>query len=69
MTTTAGMGPYTYTYTPGTSYAGVSTNTHNQNGLAAGTYSVGVKTNYGCNVNKSFTILNTLTSSGTKVTQ
>lgn len=67
VTTTAGLGPYTYTYNPGTSYQAILANTHSRTGLAAGTYSVGVKTNYGCSVNKSFTITNTLTTASPKL--
>ena len=62
VTTTSGLGPYTYTYTPGTTFSGVLSNTHSRTGLAPGSYSVGVKTNYGCNVNKSFTIQKSLKS-------
>ena len=63
VTATAGLGPYTFTYTPpGTVLSGILSNINSRSNLAPGSYSVGVKTNFGCNVNKSFTILNTLTT-------
>ncbi len=57
VTTTAGLGPYTYSYSPGTlTFQNISGNSHSRTGLPAGTYTVTVKTFLGCSVSKSFVI-------------
>ena len=56
VTTTAGLGPYTYSYAPGASFTNILNNTHSQSGLARGSYTATVQKNNGLSVSKNFSL-------------
>lgn len=64
VTTTAGLGPYTYTFTPGTASSSPN-NSFTRSNLAAGSYSVQVRTGFGCTSSSTFKILQNTTTTTT----
>jgi hypothetical protein len=64
VTTTAGLGPYTYTFTPGTASSSPN-NSFTRSNLAAGSYSVQVRTGFGCTSSRTFKILQNTTTTTT----